>query len=193
MESRMDGRVALITGASMGLGKAMALKFAGAGAKVALLARRPDVLAEAKGEVAKSGAKVEAYSCDVSDKAALEATWAKVVADFGQVELGANVPGANGATQPVLIDAGKWAAIDAQGAITPVKATTPQLLQPLLDATSDSGSPSTVPPSTVPPSTLPAPTVPSNPVFPIKPPNNRALKNDNKGEKSDKEHGQSTN
>ena len=45
MELRMDGRKALITGASLGLGKAMAERFAGAGAEVAIVARRAEVLA----------------------------------------------------------------------------------------------------------------------------------------------------
>ena len=48
MEVRLDGRCAIITGASMGLGHAMAKEFAASGADVAILARRPDVLEQAK-------------------------------------------------------------------------------------------------------------------------------------------------
>jgi short-subunit dehydrogenase len=44
MDIRLDGRAALITGGSEGLGKGMAIKFAGSGADVAILARRQDVL-----------------------------------------------------------------------------------------------------------------------------------------------------
>src|ERR687888_171597 len=51
MEVRMDGRVAAITGASTGLGLAMAKEFAASGASVAILARKADVLATAKAEV----------------------------------------------------------------------------------------------------------------------------------------------
>ena len=57
MECRMDGRVAVITGASMGLGRAMAETFAKSGASVALLARRPEKLAEAKAAIAKAASK----------------------------------------------------------------------------------------------------------------------------------------
>ena len=52
MDVRMDGRVAAITGASTGLGLAMAREFAASGASVALLARKADALAAAKAEVA---------------------------------------------------------------------------------------------------------------------------------------------
>ena len=53
MDVRMDGRVAVITGASTGLGLAMAKEFAASGASVALLARKADALAAAKAEVAE--------------------------------------------------------------------------------------------------------------------------------------------
>ena len=51
MEVRLDGRTALITGGSLGLGKAMAMMFAESGAKVAIVARRQDVLDETKKEI----------------------------------------------------------------------------------------------------------------------------------------------
>ncbi len=48
MDIRLDGEAALITGGSEGLGRAMAMKFADAGANVAILARRSDVLEAAR-------------------------------------------------------------------------------------------------------------------------------------------------
>lgn len=73
MDVRMDGRVAVITGASTGLGLAMAKEFAASGASVALLARKQDALAAAKAEVQKAAGKanikIEAYSCDVAKAA----------------------------------------------------------------------------------------------------------------------------
>ena len=68
MQARMDGRSALITGSSLGLGKAMALKFAAAGAEVAIVARRPDVLEQTRAEIAAiTDRPVRAYSADVAD------------------------------------------------------------------------------------------------------------------------------
>jgi 3-oxoacyl-[acyl-carrier protein] reductase len=96
MEVRMDGRVAAITGASTGLGLAMAKEFAASGGSVALIARKPDVLATAKAEVAKvlgKGAKVEAYSCDVSKPQPIADTFGKIVGDFGKVDIVVNNAG----------------------------------------------------------------------------------------------------
>ena len=97
MDVRMDGRVALITGASTGLGFAMAKEFAASGASVAMLARKMDVLTKAKAEVAqaagKSNGRFEAYTCDVSKAEPIAATWKKVEADFGKVDILVNNAG----------------------------------------------------------------------------------------------------
>jgi 3-oxoacyl-[acyl-carrier protein] reductase len=67
MEVRLDGRSAIITGASTGLGLAMAKEFAASGADVAILARRPEVLEEAKQTVSATakGGRVATFVCDV--------------------------------------------------------------------------------------------------------------------------------
>jgi NAD(P)-dependent dehydrogenase (short-subunit alcohol dehydrogenase family) len=97
MDVRMDGRVAVITGSSTGLGLAMAKEFAASGGSVALLARKADVLTKAKAEVqkaaGKSNGRFEAYSCDVSKAAPIAETWKKVEADFGKVDIVVNNAG----------------------------------------------------------------------------------------------------
>jgi 3-oxoacyl-[acyl-carrier protein] reductase len=97
MDVRMDGRVAVITGSSTGLGLAMAKEFAASGGSVALLARKADALATAKAEVqkaaGKSNGRFEAYSCDVSKAAPIADTFKKVVADFGKVDIVVNNAG----------------------------------------------------------------------------------------------------
>jgi 3-oxoacyl-[acyl-carrier protein] reductase len=97
MDVRMDGRVAVITGASTGLGLATAKEFAASGASVALLARRADALATAKTEVTKAAgtadAKIEAYSCDVAKAAPIADTFNRIEADFGQVDVLVNNAG----------------------------------------------------------------------------------------------------
>ena len=97
MDVRMDGRVAVITGASTGLGLAMAKEFAASGGSVAMLARKADVLAAAKAEVVKAAGKTngkfEAYSCDVSNAEPIADTFKKVVTDFGKVDIVVNNAG----------------------------------------------------------------------------------------------------
>lgn len=93
-DHRLDGKTALVTGASLGLGRAMATAFHQAGAKVALLARRAGPLEEARAAIAATpGGTVNAYVCDVTDAAQIEATHAKVVRELGAVDILVNNAG----------------------------------------------------------------------------------------------------
>src|ERR1700754_3161482 len=88
MEERLDGRSAIITGASKGLGLAMAKEFAASGANVAILARSPDGLAEAKSIVSDGASgKVATFQCDVSKAEDITKTVADVIKTFGQVDI----------------------------------------------------------------------------------------------------------
>src|SRR3982751_918098 len=89
MDVRMDGRVAVITGASTGLGLAMAKEFAASGGSVAMLAGK----AEVQKAAGKSNGRFEAYSCDVSKAQPIADTFKKVVADFGKVDIVVNNAG----------------------------------------------------------------------------------------------------
>ncbi len=94
MDVRLDGKRALITGASRGLGLAMAKKFASSGGDVAICARRSDVLEEARAEIeAVAEARVAAYRCDVSDAAAINDLYRLFVGDFGQLDILVNNAG----------------------------------------------------------------------------------------------------
>jgi len=77
------GRVALITGASRGLGKAMALALADAGAKLALAARDADHLKSVVEEARRRGAQAEMFQTDVADEQQVERLAADVAARFG--------------------------------------------------------------------------------------------------------------
>ncbi len=94
MEISLRGRTAMITGASKGLGLAMATRFAASGADVAMLARRPDVLAEAKAAVAATATgRVGVFACDVSKAPDIERAYAGVMEAFGKVDILVNNAG----------------------------------------------------------------------------------------------------
>jgi NAD(P)-dependent dehydrogenase (short-subunit alcohol dehydrogenase family) len=109
MEVRLDGRSAIITGASKGLGLAMAKEFAASGADVAILARRPEILEEAKA-IASAGAsgRVATFECDVSQKAQIEATFAAVLKTFGKVDILVNNAGTSRAMPSTQITDEIW-------------------------------------------------------------------------------------
>lgn len=95
MELRMDGRAALITGGSMGLGKAMAKRFAECGADVAIVARRQEQLDAARTEIEgyAPGRRIVALSCDVRDPADVKATFEKAVSALGKIDILVNNAG----------------------------------------------------------------------------------------------------
>ena len=109
MEVRLDGRTAIITGASKGLGLAMAKEFAASGADVAILARRPDVLEEAKGIVsATAKGRVATFSCDVGKADDIKQTYEAVMATFGKVDIMVNNAGISRAMPFEQITDGMW-------------------------------------------------------------------------------------
>jgi NAD(P)-dependent dehydrogenase (short-subunit alcohol dehydrogenase family) len=73
---RLDGKVALVTGAGRGLGRAIALALAAAGAEVLLNSRTPAQLDEVAGEIARTGGKARPLPFDVTDTAELGAAFA---------------------------------------------------------------------------------------------------------------------
>jgi glucose 1-dehydrogenase len=84
----LNGRVAVITGASLGIGRATALAMGRAGAAVVVNYRSHQEQAEeVVREIKKSGAKGIAIQADVADQAAVESLIAKAAAEFGQVDI----------------------------------------------------------------------------------------------------------
>ena len=86
-------RTVLVTGASSGIGREVALAFAGAGANVVLVARRAKVLAAVASEARKLGAKTLVVPTDVAKPASVAACFGKAVKRFGQVDVVVNNAG----------------------------------------------------------------------------------------------------
>src|SRR5258705_6186576 len=94
MDIRLDGKSAVITGGSKGLGLAMAERFAASGADVAILARSPDTLAEAKAKIqAGAKGKVATVSADVSKAADVRRAYDSVMSELGKIDILVNNAG----------------------------------------------------------------------------------------------------
>ena len=93
MNKYLTDKVALVTGASRGLGKAIALALAEQGATIAAVARSEGALKETLEAVRALGATAEPFPLDVSDDAAVEATVEKIAARFQHIDILVNNAG----------------------------------------------------------------------------------------------------
>ncbi len=94
MDIRLDGRSAIVTGGSKGLGLAMATRYAASGADVAILARNADALERARAAISeKARGRVVAIACDVSKADEIERAYATAVRDLGKVDIVVNNAG----------------------------------------------------------------------------------------------------
>jgi len=91
--STFSGRIALVTGASQGIGRAVALELARRGAHVALAARNVEKLAAVQSEIAAAGGTAKAFALDVASEGSIKEGAKAVIAHFGKVEILVNNAG----------------------------------------------------------------------------------------------------
>ncbi len=96
---RLDGQVAVVTGASKGIGRDLAVALAGAGARVAVAARNTEALEETAAAARAAGGEALAVPMDVSDVDQIRAGFARVQEHFGSVDIAVNNAGL-GANHP---------------------------------------------------------------------------------------------
>lgn len=89
----LSGKTAIVTGASRGIGKAIALALAASGAKVACVARSADKLKETADEIAAAGGAAEVHPCDVTDSEAVTKLVEGLADKWGQVDIVVNNAG----------------------------------------------------------------------------------------------------
>ena len=89
----LSGRVAFVTGASQGIGRACALKLAAAGATVAVAARNQEKLNELVSEITAAGGKAAAFALDVTDEEQIKAAIKAAIAQFGKIDILVNNAG----------------------------------------------------------------------------------------------------
>lgn len=89
----LDGKVAVVTGAARGLGRAAAVGLASYGADVALIDLSADSCAGTRGEIEAAGKRARAYGCDVADENAVAKTVGQIASDFGRIDILVNIAG----------------------------------------------------------------------------------------------------
>jgi 3-oxoacyl-[acyl-carrier protein] reductase len=89
----LSGQTAVVTGASRGIGQAIAVALAGSGAKVALVARSEDKLKEVAAQIADAGGTAAVHACDVADSSAANKVVEAVVAEWGRLDILVNNAG----------------------------------------------------------------------------------------------------
>ena len=100
----LDGRVALVTGAASGMGRAMALAFADAGADLLIADIKADGLKTTGDEIAALGRRALEVRCDVTSIEQIRAMFAQLDREFGRIDVLGNVAGPGQLATPEDID-----------------------------------------------------------------------------------------
>jgi NAD(P)-dependent dehydrogenase (short-subunit alcohol dehydrogenase family) len=97
----LDGKVAIITGASKGIGRALSLRFAREGAAVICAARSGDLVKETVGQVKAAGGRALAVTCDAAQEEEVRRLVAAGSKEFGKIDTLVNNAGDGGPTKPI--------------------------------------------------------------------------------------------
>ncbi|MDP2705964.1 MAG: SDR family oxidoreductase [Burkholderiales bacterium] len=108
MQMSLKGKVAAVTGGSEGIGRATALRLAELGAKVAICARRAEVLEKTAGDIRKLGAEVLAVTADATSAGDMARFVGETVQRFGRIDILVNNAGATGQAAFDKVDDAAW-------------------------------------------------------------------------------------
>jgi 3-oxoacyl-[acyl-carrier protein] reductase len=127
----LKGRIALVTGASQGIGRAVALELAAAGATVALAARNEARLAEAVAEIEAAGGQAAAFALDVASEESIKTAAKAILERFGKVEILVNNAGITRDTLALRMKRDDWDSVLSTN-LTGAFLLTQALLSPML-------------------------------------------------------------
>ena len=136
---KMDGMVAVVTGASRGLGRAIAKEYAGEGASVVICARAQSptglagTLEETAADIRNAGGDVLAVDCDVTDESQVDAMVRQALARYGRIDVLFNNAGAMVLGESILdIEPSRWEQVmrvNANGPYLCTRAVLPSMME----------------------------------------------------------------
>jgi NAD(P)-dependent dehydrogenase (short-subunit alcohol dehydrogenase family) len=104
----LEGKVAVVTGGTSGIGRALSLGLADAGADVIATARRQQQVDDTAGEIEARGSRTLRIASDVCDRASLEALLTATINDFGKVDILVNCAGKIKRTPTLTVSEEEW-------------------------------------------------------------------------------------
>ncbi|WP_018183242.1 SDR family oxidoreductase [Kaistia granuli] len=131
MAGRLEGKIAIVTGAARGIGAAIARKFAAEGASLGLIDIDAPALAAFAAELAAEGATLVTAEANIGERASVEAAVAVVLARYGRVDVLVNNAGINVFSDPLELADEEWRrcmAVNLEGAWHMIRAVLPGMI-----------------------------------------------------------------
>lgn len=130
--TNLDGKIALVTGASSGIGAATAIKLAEAGAKVGIAARRVEKLGELKRQIEAAGGEALVIEMDVVDRASVDAGVKALVDSYGTIDILVNNAGLMPLSDIDQFKVDEWhrmVDVNVKGLLNTTAAVLPQMIK----------------------------------------------------------------
>jgi 3-oxoacyl-[acyl-carrier protein] reductase len=131
--SSLEGKTALVTGASQGIGRACAIELARAGARVALAARNESKLAQVAAEITAAGGTAQVFAIDMANEDSIKAGAKAAISHFGMIEILVNNAGITKDTLLLRMKRADWDSVLTTN-LTGAFLLTQAMLSPMLKA-----------------------------------------------------------
>jgi NAD(P)-dependent dehydrogenase (short-subunit alcohol dehydrogenase family) len=131
MAGKLDGKVAVVTGAGSGIGRAAAVRFAAEGAAVAVADLNADAAKNTAAQISAAGGRALAVAADVSDRAQVSGCFAQILTEYGRIDVLYNNAGVNSSGSVLDATEDDWDrsfAVNAKGTFLCAQAAAPAMV-----------------------------------------------------------------
>ena len=131
MAGKLDGKVAVVTGAGSGIGRAAAVRFAAEGAAVAAIDLNADAAKQTAAQIAAAGGSALTVAADVADRAQVGSAFGQILTEYGQIDVLYNNAGVNSSGSVLDATEDDWDrsfAVNAKGTFLCAQAAAPAMV-----------------------------------------------------------------